>query len=277
MSEQQGNYEAASVVIEPPRKRIERRGKRMQEVEIPAFVKFSTEFKSELADLDVYALKVFLYIGLSINFETETAFPGVRKIAADTKMDKDTVSKAVDELEEKGLLQVWRREGASNIYKPALYFAIGDSVPPRRTVPQLSPAEPELSRENGKLSPENTKLSPDSRVNRAQQEEQDLKQKERELTSSLTSKDKLLAFLQQWAVYSFPDYKDWHKLKLRLEAPDIAITGYINGGVPNIAAPTLLTISGLSGRIDQFSEAEVFTHRYYRSFSNVGIDITFEE
>ena len=166
-----GYEDQPSVVVEPPRRRTERRKGQMVEVEEAAFVKFSTEFKSELADLDVYALKVFIYIGLSINFETGTAYPGVRKIAKETKMNKDTVGKAIEELEQKGFLQVRRKDGSSNIYKPECYFAIGETVPSGRTVPEPSGADAELSDENGQLSGA-------SRVKRAQPDKQD-KQDER--------------------------------------------------------------------------------------------------
>jgi hypothetical protein len=159
-------YERPSVVVEPPHRRTERRGKHMIEVEEPAYVKFSTDFKTELADLDVYSLKVFIYIGLSINFESGTAYPGVRKIAADTRMNKDTVAKAIEELEGKGFLQVWRKDGASNTYKPTRYFAIGETVPRGRTPAKLSDG-------NAKLSDGNAKLSDASRVKSAQQDKQD--------------------------------------------------------------------------------------------------------
>jgi hypothetical protein len=162
-----GYEDQPAVVVEPPRRRIERRGKQMMEVEEAAYVKFSTEFKAELADLDVYALKVFIYIGLSINFETGTAFPGVRKIAKETKMNKDTVAKAIEELEEKGFLRVRRKDGSSNVYKPECYFAIGETVPSGRTVPKPS----EIGAE---LSDENTELSDASRVKSAQPDKQDL-------------------------------------------------------------------------------------------------------
>ncbi len=42
----------------------------------PVWVKFSTGFKKELATLDGYALKVFLYIGLSVSFANGRAYPG---------------------------------------------------------------------------------------------------------------------------------------------------------------------------------------------------------
>lgn len=162
-----------SVSVEPPKRTMKRHGKKMYEVEESAFVKFSTAFKTELADLDVYALKVFIYIGLSIGYDTGTAFPGVRKIAKETKMDKDTVIKAIAELEQKGFLSVYRRDGNSNIYRPECYFAIGEGVPSHRTVEELSDEEPELSDEN-------TKLSPASRVKHTQQDKQDFKQEDRD-------------------------------------------------------------------------------------------------
>lgn len=161
------NAERPAVTVEAPRRTMQRRGQKMVEVEEPAYVKFSTDFKSELADLDVYSLKVLIYIGLSIGYDTGTAFPGVRKIAKETKMNKGTVVKAIEELEEKGFLQVWRKEGGSNTYKPACYFAIGDGVPRSRTVD-------ELSDESDELYGENAKLYGGSRVNRAQQDKQEL-------------------------------------------------------------------------------------------------------
>jgi DNA replication protein DnaD len=177
-----GYEDQPSVVVEPPRRRIERRGKQMLEVEEAAFVKFSTEFKAELADLDVYALKVFIYIGLSINFETGTAYPGVRKIAKETNMNKDTVAKAIEELEGKGFLTVLRRDGASNIYKPECYFAIGETVPSGRTPHELSDENDKLSEDFPELSDENDKLSGASRVKDAQLDKQEEQEKQKRLS-----------------------------------------------------------------------------------------------
>jgi hypothetical protein len=165
--------EPAAVTIEPPKRTMQRRGRKMVEVEEPAYVKFSTEFKAELAELDAYSLKVFIYIGLSIGYETGAAWPGVRKIAKETGMDKDTVSKAVDDLEQKGFLQVERRDGASNIYRPTCYFAIGEGVPCGRTVDELSDETEKPSDTDAELSDETRKLSDASRVKRAQQDKQE--------------------------------------------------------------------------------------------------------
>lgn len=170
-------YEAPSVVVEPPTRRTERRGKKMVEVEEPAWVKFSTDFKNELAEMNEYSLKVFIYIGLSVNFHSGEACPGVRKIAEDTGMNKDTVSKAIANLAATGFLTVHNREGRRNIYKPTRYISIGTVRPERTPKHKLSDAMQ-------KLSDENTKLSDASRVKSAQQEEQE----EQELKDRATPK-----------------------------------------------------------------------------------------
>jgi Predicted transcriptional regulators len=171
-------YDRPSITVEPPKRTTQRRGRKMVEVEEPAFVKFYTDFKAELADLDVYALKVFIYIGLSIGFENGEAWPGIRKIAKETGMDKDTAAKAIDELESKGFLSVYRREGVSNIYKPNHYFAIGGTVPSGRTVDKGPSDGP--SDENAELSHENAELSHGGRVNRAQPDKQESTRQEQE-------------------------------------------------------------------------------------------------
>lgn len=145
-------YEQPSVVVVPPRTITARHNGKMVELDEPAWVKFSTDFKSELKNMDEYALKVFIFIGLSVNFKTGKAFPGVRLIASETGMDKDTVTKAVEWLSEAGFLTIFRREGMSNIYKPMRYFSIG-TVPPQGTPPE------ELSLETTELSLENEELS----------------------------------------------------------------------------------------------------------------------
>ena len=76
--EMMGWTEQPTIVVEAPRKVIVRRGGKMEEREEPAWVKFSTDFKAELADLNEFSLKVFIYIGLSVNFKTGSAFPRYR-------------------------------------------------------------------------------------------------------------------------------------------------------------------------------------------------------
>lgn len=147
-------YDHPTVVIEPPRTITARHNGRMVEVEEPAWVKFSTDFKKELKQLDEFSLKVFLYIGLSVNWKTGEAWPGVRKIAEETGMNKDTVTRAVESLEAAGYLEVCRRDGSSNRYKPVRFISVG--VRSGRTV---------LSDEKTELSDENVKLSDASRVN----------------------------------------------------------------------------------------------------------------
>lgn len=140
-----GHESPPSVILEPPGSYFTRRNGKMVEVETPAWVKFSTEFKKELKELDVYSLKVFLYIGLSVNWKTGEACPGVRLIAEETGMDKGTVVIAVENLQEMGFLDIQKRQGTSNIYKTVRYISIG-------TVRQDRTPENELSGENAELS-----------------------------------------------------------------------------------------------------------------------------
>lgn len=154
-------YDQPTIVIEPPRTVTARQNGRMVEIEEPAWVKFSTDFKGELKTLDEYSLKVFLYIGLSVNWRTGTAFPGIRKIAEDTGMDKGTVAKATANLENLGFLTIQKRDGNSNVYRPVRYISIG-TVRPERT--PLSDESGELSDESGELSDKTPELSDASSV-----------------------------------------------------------------------------------------------------------------
>ena len=170
----------SSVTIEPARKRVVRHRGRMLEVEDAAFVKFSTAFKKELKDLGEHALKVFLYIGLSIGFETGSSHPGVRKIADETGMAQNTAIKAVQELEDKGFLEVGRRDGASNVYTPIRYISIGKSASPNDAVGDKPLDEP--PQEDAKPPHENDKPPQSGRVDLHNQ----INQIKQELDKNLT-------------------------------------------------------------------------------------------
>jgi DNA-binding MarR family transcriptional regulator len=129
-------YESPTVIVEAPRKYVVRKGGKLVEHDEPAWVKFSTDFKTELASMNEYSLKVFIYIGLSVNFATGEARPGLRRIAKDTGMDKDTAAKSINDLVEKGFLSVQKRDGTSNIYKPIRFVTIGKGVRPEGTPTQ---------------------------------------------------------------------------------------------------------------------------------------------
>lgn len=183
-------YDQPSVVVEPPRTITARHNGKMVELDEPAWVKFSTDFKSELKNMDEYALKVFIFIGLSVNFKTGKAFPGVRLIASETGMDKDTVTKAVEWLSEAGYMTIFRREGMSNIYKPMRYFSIG-TVPPQGT-----PSE-ELSLETTELSLENAEVSlaqEGNLHNKNNKTQQDISQKEK-ISKAMQAADRSMDFI----------------------------------------------------------------------------------
>lgn len=143
-------YDHPSIEIEQPREVVERRDGKLVETERPAFVKIYTSFKAEMKDLDEIALKVWLYIALSVNRFTNEAHPGLRTIAEDTGFAVNTVRAAIERLETQyNLLTVERGERKYNRYFPV------DYVSARRTDP-VSPADTD-----GKtVSPEDTTVSP---------------------------------------------------------------------------------------------------------------------
>jgi Replication initiation and membrane attachment protein (DnaB). len=127
-------YDRPSIEIEAPRLVIERRNRQMVETESPAFVKVSTNFKSELKELDATALKVWLYIALSINRISETAYPGLRKTAEDTDLAINTVRDAVDRLENKyNLLSVTRHGTKRTIYRVTDFVSANHKEPVSKT------------------------------------------------------------------------------------------------------------------------------------------------
>ena len=106
----------APLEIHPETTVIRRQGRDMTEEVVPAFVKISTSFKKELPAIDANALKVWLFIALSINRNTGQAFPGVRTIAEGCGLSPNTVTAAAKRLEELGLLTVNREDRKYNIY-----------------------------------------------------------------------------------------------------------------------------------------------------------------
>ena len=138
MSEDQADYvtEALnllhgepSLVIEPERTIIERRGGEFKETVVPAFVKISTSFKGELVGMSDAALKVWIFIALSVNRKTGTAHPGLRTIAAALGKGVNTIQDCIKELEAAKLLQVDRQSKKYTIYEPLGYVSANRSDP----------------------------------------------------------------------------------------------------------------------------------------------------
>jgi hypothetical protein len=126
-----------TIEIESQRTVTERRGGKLIEADRPAFVKIYTNFKQEMKDIDSDALKVWLFIALSVNRFSGEAHPGLRAISDGVGLAVNTVRAAVERLEnEYNLLQVEREGGKSNKYYPADYVSAnregvsrGDTVP----------------------------------------------------------------------------------------------------------------------------------------------------
>lgn len=121
-----GYHDGPSTVIEPPRKTLRRKkGEDFEEHESPAWIKFSTAFKDELPDIGGNALKVWIYIALSVNYRGE-AFPGIMTIAKGIGLSHPTVLDAIRDLEALQILTVRRGEKRHNIYAISDdYVAIG--------------------------------------------------------------------------------------------------------------------------------------------------------
>lgn len=139
-----------SLVIEPERTILERRNGEFQEVVIPAFVKISTAFKTELAKMDSKSLKVWLFIALSVNRNTGKANPGLRTIAKNTGFGVNTVQDCLKELEASGLLKVDRKSRKYNIYEPTQYVSANrlDPVSGTDTDAETVSEKPETVSEN---------------------------------------------------------------------------------------------------------------------------------
>jgi hypothetical protein len=164
-----------TIEIEAPRKVTTRRGGKLLEEDRPAFVKIYTDFKQELKDIKGDDLKVWLYLALSVNRFTDDARPGLRKIAEDTGLAVNTVQGCLDRLEESNLLDIERKDGKRNVYRPSDYVsAKKETVSNFDTVPQtVSKSEATVSNSNKTVSTQYRKT--------AQPEEPDTLTRERDL------------------------------------------------------------------------------------------------
>lgn len=122
-------YDHPAIEIEQERTVIQRRNGKLESVDKPAFVKLSTAFKQELPEISGDALKVWIFISLSINRKTETANPGLRTIAEGVGLAVNTVQKCLVELEGLELLTVDRKSRKYNIYEAPEYVSANRSDP----------------------------------------------------------------------------------------------------------------------------------------------------
>ena len=122
-------YDQPAVEIEQPRTVIQRREGKLQAVDRPAFIKLSTDFKNELAGISGDALKVWIFVSLSINRKSGRANPGLRTIADGVGLAVNTVQKALKELEAVNLLAVYRGEKRYNLYEIPEYVSANRSEP----------------------------------------------------------------------------------------------------------------------------------------------------
>ena len=137
-----------SAEIQSPHQVTERKDGRLVEVERSAFVKLFTSFKKELKTIDGDALKIWIYLALSVNRHTKTASPGLRRIAEDCGMSVNTVRKHVESLDTAGLLESEKEDGKSTSYRPADYVSVSkfDTPTVSKNDGTVSKNEPTVSR-----------------------------------------------------------------------------------------------------------------------------------
>lgn len=112
-----------AIAIEAERLVRELRDGEFREVIKPAFVKISTAFKSRMREVSADAIKVWLFIALSINRSSGRANPSLRTMASALKMGINTIQAAITELENQGLLTVRRQDRRFNIYEATDYVS----------------------------------------------------------------------------------------------------------------------------------------------------------
>ncbi len=161
----------ASIEIEQAKTVISRRAGRMVSEDRPAFVKVSTAFKQELSVISGDALKVWLFIALSINRNTGKASPGLRTIAESVNLAVNTVQKALKELEGMELLTVDRETKRYNIYETPEYISANKAEP---TVSNGDTPEQSVSNSCETVSNSEQSVSPSVILNQINQNKPDL-------------------------------------------------------------------------------------------------------
>jgi DNA-binding transcriptional regulator YhcF (GntR family) len=161
----------ASIEIEQAKTIISRRAGKMVSEDRPAFVKVSTAFKQELSVISGDALKVWLFIALSINRNTGKANPGLRTIATSVKLAINTVQKALKELEGMDLLTVDRESKRYNIYETPEYISANKAEP---TVSRDDTPTQSVSNKNETVSNSAQSVSPSVILNQSNQNKPDL-------------------------------------------------------------------------------------------------------
>lgn len=156
-----------SVEIAKPQIVIERHGKEFKEVERAAFVKISTSFKGELVNISDAALKVWIFIALSVNRSNGKANPGLRTIARAMKKGVNTVRECLKELEELGLMTVDRQSKKYNIYEPTAYVSANRAEPV--TVSEPDTAIKTVSENGGSVSENLQSVSASQTLNQRNQ------------------------------------------------------------------------------------------------------------
>jgi hypothetical protein len=197
------------------------------------------------------------------NHEGGNIWPAVKTIARKTGLDERTIQRLTSDLEAIGLLVEDGQgpRGTNKWYLP--YDERGDKLTP-------------LSKRQGDENEDSSGDIPSGDIPSGDKLTPELKEPEQEINIGI--KEQIMNIFQAVAYSIFKQPINWEHFKQRLEQGDVTITGENLRPVPDISNPMQITISGLSRKMhNQFTEAEVFEDRYYKSFANIGLEITFTE
>jgi hypothetical protein len=123
-----------------------------------------------------------------------------------------------------------------------------------------------------------TELSPASGTESGGSSGTETQKTELEIHRNTDNKDSLFEVISSIADSIFTDIQVWWTVRGVLNREDVTITGDV-GKRPNLDDPMKIVISGLSEKPKggQFTLAEIWEHRFTKSFSNLGVDISFQE
>ena len=107
------------------------------------------------------AIKVYLVIGLYADFGTGWAYPGIRTIASQAGLSRQTVLAAIGELTQQGLLATSKSKGRSTAYRIMQQPPSGRPPAKKaRPIPSEIPAGPNFLEEGGETGPKSFDPTP---------------------------------------------------------------------------------------------------------------------
>lgn len=183
-------------------------------------------------------------------------YPAVGTIARKTGLDERTVQRLTNDLESIGLL-IDDGQGPKGTNRWKLPISEGgDKLTPLSFCQGDKDSDSLGDIPSGDI-PSGDKLTPEL--------------KEPKPLINKDSKDRLIKVIANYGPSVFGNnMTGWWNMRRRLEDEKVQLFGELSGNTQKIV------ISGLSAVIGQFTEAEIWTERYSKSFANLGLELEFQ-